>query len=304
MSLVLAVLSLASVLIGFADPEYTEIAFIGMFVLGPLAILLGAIGWSRAGDVGSGDSSAVAGIGIGLATFVMVCACFAPSISRVSEPGRRAQFTNNLKQISVAVHNYADIHGALPPPVVRDRSGRPLYSWRVLILPYLEAKPLYQEFHLEEPWDSPHNRTLLEKAPNPYQAIDPKIDPQLTHIQAFVGPGTAFEESAGRTLTTANPNADFPDGLANTALVVEARNPVPWSAPQDIPFGPGVPIPPLGGGYRRDRAFFRLSPKIGAFAMLMADGSVKTARTNKLPEATLRALVTRNGGEVIPPGEY
>ena len=70
-------------------------------------------------------------------------------------PTERTASVNNLKQIGLAMHNYANIEKTFPPAYTTDRAGEPLLSWRVLILPYLEQETLFKRFHLEEPWDSP-----------------------------------------------------------------------------------------------------------------------------------------------------
>src|SRR5947209_4748780 len=118
------------------------------------------------------------------------------------------------------MHNYHDTHGQLPPAVVYGADGTPLYSWRVLILPYIEQQELYQQFHLDEPWDSPHNRALLPLMPRTYAAPGRKarlLPPYHTVIHVFVGQGAAFEGREGLRLP-----GDFPDGTSNTLLFVEA----------------------------------------------------------------------------------
>ena len=72
---------------------------------------------------------------------------------------------NNLKQIGLAMHNYHDARGRLPAAYTVDKDGKPLLSWRVLILPYTEEAALYKEFHLDEPWDSEHNKNLIARMP-------------------------------------------------------------------------------------------------------------------------------------------
>ena len=67
-----------------------------------------------------------------------------------------------------------------PPAAICDKDGRPLLSWRVAILPYIDQEDLYKQFHLDEPWDSPHNRSLIEKMPGTYMDLGPKAD-QLNH---------------------------------------------------------------------------------------------------------------------------
>jgi hypothetical protein len=103
------------------------------------------------------------------------------------------------------MENYAADHGGrLSPAVSRDPEGQPLLSWRVLLLPYIEEGEieegeLCKQFHLDEPWDSPHNLALLPKMPRTYKApadAFPGNVPHTTFYQAFTGPDTAFEIAA------------------------------------------------------------------------------------------------------------
>src|SRR5947209_6845650 len=141
------------------------------------------------------------------------------------------------------MHAYNDTHGRLPPAVVYGADGKPLYSWRVLVLPFIEQQELYKQFKLDKPWDSPHNLPLLEKMPGTY-APPPgkrkKVPPSHTVLHVFVGKGTAFEGREGLRLPE-----DFPDGTSNTLLVVEAGPPVPWTKPEDLPYAPDRPLPNL-----------------------------------------------------------
>jgi hypothetical protein len=125
------------------------------------------------------------------------------------------------------MHGYNDEHGRLPPAVVYGADGKPLYSWRVLLLPFIEQEELYKEFKLDEPWDSPHNLPLLEKMPGTY-APPPgkrkKVPPCHTVLHIFVGKRAAFEGREGLRLPE-----DFPDGTTNTILIVKAGPPVPWT---------------------------------------------------------------------------
>jgi hypothetical protein len=200
---------------------------------------------------------------------------------------------NNLQQIDLALHSYHDTYGRLPPAVVRGPDGRPLYSWRVLLLPFLEQENLYAEFRLDEPWDGPHNRTL--QMPWCYRPLSGGSDgPGLTHYQVFVGPGTAFERDG---LTW----ADFPGGLDRTLLVVEAAEPVPWSKPADLAYAPDGPLPPLGGVAARPVRV--LGWEVGrrpGFNACFADGSARFLRS-PTDERILRTLIGRHGGKKADP---
>jgi Protein of unknown function (DUF1559) len=176
--------------------------------------------------------------------------------------------------------NYADSHqGRLPPAVVYGESGEPLYSWRVLILPCIEQNDLYKEFHLDEPWDSPHNLALLPRMPATYAAPGSKkskLPPYHTVCHVFVGRGAPFEGREGLRWP-----ADFPKGTSNTLLVVEAGEPVPWSKPSDLTYDPDGPLPDL-------RCLFK-----DGFRAALADGSTRWVGKGT-SEATLRWAISRN----------
>jgi len=193
----------------------------------------------------------------------------------------RMRSANNLKQIGLALHNYHDAHGAMPPQAVYDKDGKALLSWRVLILPYIEQDVLYKKFKLDEPWDSAHNKKLLAQVPPIFAAIDGKNTvPHGTFYQVFHGKGAMFEGKRGTKF------AGITDGLSNTLMVVEAAKDVPWSKPDDVPFDADKAVPKLG-------AFFE-----DGFNALFGDGAVRFLQ-RKLKADTLKAYITRNGGEVI-----
>ena len=103
-----------------------------------------------------------------IAIIAVLIALLLPAVQSAREAARRAQCVNNLKQIGLAMHNYASANGGFPPAAIVDPRGKPLLSWRVAILPYLDANPLYAKFKLDEPWDSPHNKELLKYMPAVY----------------------------------------------------------------------------------------------------------------------------------------
>jgi hypothetical protein len=188
----------------------------------------------------------------------------------------------------MAMQNYHDTHGRLPPAVVYGKNGEPLYSWRVLILPFLEEEGVYNEFHLDEPWDSPHNIALLPRMPRIY-ALPPRkmaklnMPPDHTICHVFVGRQAAFEGKEGLHFP-----ADFPDGTSNTIMIIEAGKPVPWTKPEELRFDPDVPLPDLSGPFR------------DVIRLCMMDCSQRHIPRD-LSDATLRAAITRNGHDKLGP---
>lgn len=200
---------------------------------------------------------------------------------------------NNLKQIVLAMHGFHDENKMLPPPAICDPNGKPLLSWRVVVLPYIDENALYQQFKLDEAWDSPHNIKLLEKMPKVYAVPGAKTrEPHTTYYQAFVGPGAGFELQPAAVIPFRARGlrfpAGFPDGISNTFLVAEAQEAVPWTKPADLKFEPDGPLPKLGG------------PFAPGFHVAFADGVVRYVP--RLPEDdVLRAYITRSFGDVPGP---
>ena len=207
------------------------------------------------------------------------------AVLRVHESAERVQSQNNLRQLAVAMHNYAGSNGGrFPPQAVYSPDGKPLLSWRVLLLPYLDQEALYKEFHLDEPWDSEHNKKLLAKMPKVF-ALPGAPEATETYYQAFAGKGAFFEGKQGLKLPL-----DFPDGTSNTLMLVEAGGAVPWTKPADLPYDPDPtkPLPKLGG-YFRD-----------GFNAALCDGSAHFVRKT-VSDQSLRAAITRNGGDAPGP---
>lgn len=219
---------------------------------------------------------------ITLDTWLAAVQTLATATAKVRQAARRTQSANNLRQIGIAFHDYHDAYKKLPAAAIFDKQGKPLLSWRVAILPFLEQANLYNEFHLDEPWDSEHNKKLLAAMPRIYAPIGvkPKV-PYSTYYQVFVGKGAAFEGKEGLRLF-----ADFQDGTANTIWLAEGAEAVPWTKPEELTYDPKKPLPRLGGMFRE------------GFHVGFADASVQFIRRTIKPDL-LRALITRNGGEVI-----
>jgi hypothetical protein len=214
--------------------------------------------------------------------------------SKVLQARRRAVSSNNLKQIVLALHAHHDTYKMMPPQAICDANGKPLLSWRVAILPFIEQGPLYQQFRLGEPWDSEHNIKLLNDMPPIYAPPGMKTkEPYTTFYQGFVGPDAGFElrPVANKQLFGASGMSiarDFPDGTSNVWLVAEAAEPVPWSKPVDIRYDPKGPVPKLGG------------PFAPGFHAGFADGVVRYY-PRPLRDEALRIVITRSNGIPRPP---
>lgn len=195
---------------------------------------------------------------------------------------QRLQATNNMKQIAIALHNYHDTWNALPPAVVNDADGKPLYSGRVLLLPYLEQSPLYDAWDKNKAWDSPENLSLAEQLLPVFQHPSDSANSSACDFLFITGPGTVFDSPKGAARF-----ADVHDGLSNTIFLAEARGAGlhSWAEPKEIaPNGKGAT--PSGH-----------DPKL--ILVGYCDGSVQSMDAAQF-QTLLLPLSTRSGGEVVP----
>jgi hypothetical protein len=195
----------------------------------------------------------------------------------------RAQQMNTLKQLGLAMHNYHDTHRAFPPAAFRDKAGKPLLSWRVHVLPYIDEADLYKQFRLDEPWDSEHNQKLIEKMPKLYESTRVRgVDKGKTTFVVPVGKDTIFGGAEGMKIQK------ITDGTSNTILMLEsdAKHAVIWTKPDDIEIDPKDPARGLFADERKQ------------ILVLIADGSVRGLRLPKLGEA-LYHMLTATGGEPV-----
>jgi hypothetical protein len=185
-----------------------------------------------------------------------------------------------LEKIALALISHADSHeGALPTNVV-DKKGKLLLSWRVQILPELDEEKLYKQFKLDEPWDSEHNKKLIDQMPAVFAPVRVRADKGLTFYQALSGAKGWLQPGKGVPFP-----ASFPDGTSNTFLVAEAAKPVVWTRPDDLEYD-GTTVPKFGGLFD------------GRFHAAHADGSVNRYRADA-PAATLGLLIDPADGNVI-----
>jgi hypothetical protein len=164
--------------------------------------------------------------------------------------------------------------------VVTDAAGKPLYSGRVLLLPYLEEQALFDAFDKTQAWDSPANISLSQTTLAVFcDPSNPAPQPGQNDYLFVTGRNMAFE--VGQTLSF----QDFTDGLSNTIMVVETQGlGGHWAEPKDTDLTLPIPLP--AGHYPQGNL------------VLYGDGSVQSVPTT-LPPTTIHALCTRNGGEAV-----
>lgn len=186
----------------------------------------------------------------------------------------------NLNRIGTAIHAFHEANERLPG-YLRAGDGTPLLSWRVALLPHLGERALYDEFRLDEPWDGPHNRTLLGRMPAIFALPGARADPGMTFYRSFSGPGTLFDP-----VDKAAPSfAEITNGLSNTVAVVEASEAVPWTRPDSE-------IPVEGVGLRR-----RVGGHFpGGANVLLLDGSARFLKDSAGTGSLLRVLTRRSDG--------
>jgi prepilin-type processing-associated H-X9-DG protein len=206
-----------------------------------------------------------------------------PAVQAAREAARRAQCSNNMKQIALAMHNYHDQNGAFPPAFTTDANGKPLHSWRTLLLPYIEQSALYSQIDLNKPWDDPVNLPFSQVVIPTFACPSGHTDsPEKTCYQVVVDPSGIFSGSTPCKMTS------ITDGTSNTLLFFEtdSESAVPWMAPDDISLAEYLSLgqSPLHNHTGGSNATF-------------ADGSVRFIGSSIDPNVA-QALVTKAGGEL------
>jgi hypothetical protein len=259
----------------------------GKLVTVPFAV--GAPSYQYGSGGGAGAAAAGVGIGIGAILLIVigvlvVCggvlvALLLPAVQSAREAARRMQSQNNMKQILIGLHTYHDTWNALPPAVVRDKDGKPLYSGMVCLLPYLEESPLYDRFNKDKAWDSPENLSLSSTNLRVFQ--DPSNNnmiPGRTDYLLISGPKSILEDAPGMQHKFSNVS----DGLSNTIILIEVKGNTTWAAPNTWDLSK-----PFDGNHPR------------VVLVGFADGSVRVIQRDISPQ-TLRLLVEQNDGQQMP----
>ncbi len=224
-------------------------------------------------SIKSGSSIATTGILVGL---------LLPAVQASREAARRANAQNHFKEILLAMHNYEATYNRFPSPAITDSDGKPLLSWRVALLPYLDQQALYDKFHLDEPWDSEHNLPLVQQMPMTYVDPSAPLENGLTIFHAIVGEHTGLNPKQPTKFS------QFTDGLSNSILIAEVNRDqaVPWTKPADIEIDLNDPKALMGNTHQ------------GGFTVGMGDGSVRFI-SSMIDSEAFKAMLTRDGGEAV-----
>jgi hypothetical protein len=227
-------------------------------------------------------------LSIALIAFV-VYACF--GVLKAREAARHTACKGRLGKLQLALLNYHEVHGSFPPAYVADADGRPMHSWRVLILPYLGGEVEYKHYRFDEPWSSPHNikiarsgvSALFRCPSNPQGELAPQTDYVL-----IVGKDTAFPGATTTKLT------DILDGAENTILVAELNNSdIYWMEPRDLDAGT-MSFLVNDPGRRSISAPHEIGP-----AVVFADRITAYRLSPSISPNTLKALTTIAGNEPV-----
>ena len=197
-------------------------------------------------------------------------------VTRTAQAGRaRAQCQSNMKEIGLALLAYEQERHALPPAYTVDANGKPLHSWRTLILPYLGQESLYETIDLSKPWNDPANAKARESSLSLFRCPESAGPRNKTTFLAIAGPNGCLVPGEPRRL------AEITDSHASTLMVIEAgeENAVPWMAPVDadeslvLGLGPNTKLHHAGGMHA-----------------CFVDGGVRFLKTN-IPASVRRAHV-------------
>ncbi len=203
-----------------------------------------------------------------------------PAIEQARKAAMGTKKKNNLKQIGLGFYNYHDVNNGFPG-AGKSAGGKAGLSWRVHLLPYIDQAPLYQQFNLDEPWDSETNKALIEQMPAIFKTEGVE-EPGKTSVHVITGPGAPFAKDAAPKI------AAFTDGTSNTILAVEAGPDTAeiWTKPGGLDFDPKDPLKALG----------KLAGD--TFVAMLCDGSVRSISI-KIEAENLRRLFQLADGEVI-----
>lgn len=217
-----------------------------------------------------------------LTIIVILMSLILPAKRGSRESARIAQCTGQLKQIASGLESYRDSFGVFPPAFTVDKNGKPLHSWRTLVLPYIGQEKLYESIDLSKPWDDPVNAKAFQEIPRDYWCPNSGDRENKTLYLGVAGKHGYFEGSRPRR------SGEITDKPEETLMVIEvgSEQGVPWMAPLDadekmiLNFTATTKWP---HGVGRQAAF--------------VDGSARTLIASETTVADLKRMMTIAGGD-------
>ena len=225
-----------------------------------------------------------------------------PAVQSAREASRRLMCRNNMMQISLALHNYCQANGCFPPAYVVDKDGRPMHSWRVVILQYMECNSLYERYKFDEPWDGPNNKKLFAARPSLYACPDDQNalaqGATTTTYVAVVGSNAAWPGKRSRS----KGDAELLGNSSTTIMLVEAADAgIKWTEPRDLSLDalqtvtPKTSVVTASSKHGSGHTFFYDYESCAGINVAMADGSVQFLGYGCLAPKVLRNIL-RIGG--------
>jgi len=225
-------------------------------------------------------------LGAVLFTLLLCIALVLPAYVRVRDAAARTQTISNMKQIGLAIHAYHDVNRRLPTPkMTTHKEGKfqtTDLSWRVSILPYVDANAVFTRFDITKDWDDRKNDFAREIKMPVYVSHSPYLSGVAaegeTHFQYFTGPLALFPDAVN-----ALPMADIKRGTSNTFLFAEAAQPIYWARPGDMAIRADQPLP----------------LPVDAFLVCFVDGTVRVVNQKSVDDASLRTFIDPNDPRMI-----
>lgn len=231
---------------------------------------------------------------VALLILLILVAILMPALQPSKDGHPRSQCKNNLKALSFALNAYHEHFGSFPPQYIVDSNGRPIHSWRVLILPFLGYQKLYDKYRFDEPWNGPNNSQLASSMPGhfspyccPVELNSKQDSSSFTNYIAITGPQTMWNGVHPIRLDQVT------DSKSSTCLLAEIRNSqIHWMEPRDIrlrgmAFSINHPTLPC---------ISSVHPRVAHVAFV--DTSVHSI-SEELSAVTLHAILTRSGSEIV-----
>ncbi len=244
----------------------------------------------------SGNPSYLRGLGVLLVIGLLIFAFIVvPNELKEHDLNKQNLCANRLHQIVMTLEDYRQANGHYPPAALVDENGRPMHSWRILILPYLgdeDAQRVYEQYDFDEPWDGSHNAELSAQMPSLFACPNADGEPGETHFLAVVGPQTLWPDPTGPTPT----RRYVTDGPRETIAIVESSTGINWLEPRDLSFEEAVAASDSGA------SVFGSRHPAGA-TVAFVDSHIEHMK-NTTPPDLLRALLTTGGGEDVGEAPY